>query len=109
MQLSRRQRIWLKFLQRFKDKSPTAFDLFSTSPFSVFLPAVVVAIALSVLAALEILNVHTALFAIGMVAGAFLRDIGRFRFNAHMWPIVNEITNWQAVDELLSADSKSSE
>lgn len=43
---------------------------------------------------------------IGLAAGAFLRDIGRFRVLVRIWPVYQEIINWQRVKELLEADEK---
>jgi hypothetical protein len=38
---------------------------------------------------------------IGLCAGAFLRDIGRLQVSYRTWPVVEEITNWEKVKELL--------
>ena len=42
-------------------------------------------------------------FCVGMCAGAFLRDIGRFRILIHVWPVNSEITNWERAEELIQA------
>lgn len=38
---------------------------------------------------------------IGMMGGAFLRDIGRFRVLLKVWPAHEEVTNWARVKEVL--------
>ena len=38
---------------------------------------------------------------IGMCAGAFLRDIGRFRVLFHVWPVHDEVTDWARVKEMI--------
>src|SRR5687767_3610836 len=45
--------------------------------------------------------------AVGICAGALLRDIERLQVSYRTWPVVEEITNWQKVTELLEAYDKS--
>ena len=40
-------------------------------------------------------------FTIGMCAGAFLRDIGRFRVLFRTWPVLREVISWERVRELI--------
>ncbi|MEZ5942119.1 MAG: hypothetical protein R3C18_12065 [Planctomycetaceae bacterium] len=37
----------------------------------------------------------------GACAGAFLRDIGRIQQSYRVWPVVEEITKWDRVEELM--------
>lgn len=43
---------------------------------------------------------------IGMILGAFFRDIGRYRAIVRVWPVYREIINWQRVSELLDPSEK---
>jgi len=38
---------------------------------------------------------------VGMCAGAFLRDIGRFQVLFRTWPVLQEIISWERVRELI--------
>ncbi|QDT56713.1 hypothetical protein Pan44_47700 [Caulifigura coniformis] len=40
-------------------------------------------------------------FAIGIGVGGVLRDIGYFRRSKRIWSVVDAITDWQKVDELV--------
>jgi hypothetical protein len=41
---------------------------------------------------------------VGLIAGAFARDIGRFRGVVSVWPVYKEIINWQRVSDLLDSN-----
>jgi hypothetical protein len=43
---------------------------------------------------------------IGLVGGAFARDLGRYRGVVRVWPAYQEIINWQRVSELLEPGEK---
>jgi hypothetical protein len=40
---------------------------------------------------------------IGLCAGAFFRDIGRLLQSYRTWPLVEEVMNWQRVEELVQS------
>lgn len=63
---------------------------------------------LMTLAAAEILSIPFVMFIIGMGAGAFLRDIARFRMTTQIWPVFQYIVDWEKVDQLLAADKAGS-
>lgn len=39
---------------------------------------------------------------IGMMGGAFLRDIGRYRVLLKVWPAHDEVTDWERVRQVLN-------
>ncbi len=43
---------------------------------------------------------------VGLATGALVRDIGRFRALARLWPLYREITDWKRVADLLEPDSE---
>lgn len=45
-------------------------------------------------------------WAVGMGMGAFLRDIGRYRDTGRVWPLYQEIINWEKVSGLMEANQK---
>jgi hypothetical protein len=46
-------------------------------------------------------------FAIGMLAGAILRDIGFLRRLKRNWPFTEKVVNWNRVDEIAGKDESS--
>lgn len=42
---------------------------------------------------------------IGLFLGAALRDIGHFRMVRRIWPMVDRITDWQKVDDLIDFEA----
>jgi hypothetical protein len=43
---------------------------------------------------------------LGIVVGAFFRDIGRYRGVVRVWPVYREIINWQRVSELIDSSER---
>ncbi len=43
---------------------------------------------------------------VGMCAGAFLRDIGRFQVLFRTWPVLREVISWERVRELIQTHDK---
>jgi len=39
----------------------------------------------------------------GLCAGAFIRDLGRLIQSYRVWPVFEEVTNWQRVEELIQS------
>ncbi|MCA8991266.1 MAG: hypothetical protein KDA88_04770 [Planctomycetaceae bacterium] len=48
-------------------------------------------------------------FLTGACAGAFLRDVGRIQQSYRVWPMVEEITKWDRVEELMRESDESVE
>ena len=104
MKMTKLQRKTLQFFDLFRSETPTVgrqlrFNWFAWIP-------------LLIIALLGLLLLFTPGFEcggwlwIGLVAGAFFRDIGRFRGLVRVWPVYREIINWQRVKELLETDNK---
>lgn len=45
---------------------------------------------------------------VGMCLGAFLRDLGRLLQSRRLWPMVEQITDWQRVEQLVQANAAAS-
>lgn len=43
------------------------------------------------------------LLVVGLMAGAFFRDIGYFRVTIRVWPILDRVVDWKRVHELVGA------
>ncbi|MDQ2807720.1 MAG: hypothetical protein M3Z04_12560 [Chloroflexota bacterium] len=43
---------------------------------------------------------------IGLVSGAAARDLGYARIAVRVWPVLNQVLDWQKIDALLAATSK---
>ena len=48
----------------------------------------------------------TACLLVGLCIGAFLRDIGHFQGAYRMWPVTQQITDWNRVTELIESHEK---
>ena len=106
MQLSSRQRKWLKLNKRFEDDPPTTLKLISLSGVALVAPAMACAMGVAIAAALEIVDMHFVMFIAGMALGAFARDCGRLRLVSHLWPVVHHVMDWHKVNELLTEDAQ---
>lgn len=41
----------------------------------------------------------------GMCLGAFLRDVGRLLQSRRLWPLVEDITDWRRVEQLIETEA----
>jgi hypothetical protein len=104
MKLTRLQRKTLQYFHAFRSESPTVGRQLSFN-WVAWLPLLVVAVlGCIVLLAPGFENVGW--LWIGLVVGAFFRDIGRYRGIVRVWPVYQEIINWQRVSELLESSEK---
>ena len=46
-----------------------------------------------------------AMFGIGLVLGALIRDIGWFRAIKQMWPFTSEVTDWAKVEAIAAGEA----
>ena len=106
MQLSSRQRKWLKLNKRFEDDPPTTPKLISLSAVALVAPAMVCAMCIAIAAALEVVDMYFVMFIAGIALGAFVRDCGRLRLVSHLWPVVHHVMDWHKVNELLAEDAQ---
>jgi hypothetical protein len=104
MKLTKYQKKTLRFFYSFQTEPPTVvrqlrFNWFACLPLLIF---AVLGWMLVLIPGFE----NAGVLLIGVCAGAFFRDIGRFRALVCVWPIYKEIINWQRVSELLESNEK---
>jgi hypothetical protein len=97
MVLTKRERKALAFYDAHRNQPPTFGD-FVPKLILYFLINTAFAVVVYILLVDEIPGVVW--FFVGMLAGAFLRDIRRLVFTLQLWPFTAEITDWQKVEEL---------
>ncbi len=104
MKLTKLQRKTLEFFHSFRTAPPTIGRQLRFNWFA-WLPLLIIAV-LGVIVLLTPGLANAGWLWLGLVVGAFLRDIGRFRQLVRVWPIYKEIINWQRVSELLELNKK---
>jgi hypothetical protein len=69
------------------------------------IPRFAVLIAIAILAAIFLSDSKPVWFAVGMIAGSVLRQIGTCMQSLRMVPALFQVIDWNKVDELLADES----
>jgi hypothetical protein len=104
MKLTKLQKKTLQFFHSCRSEPPTVGRQLSFNWFAWLLLLIIAALGCVVLLTPGFANAGW--LWIGLVAGAFGRDIGRYRGIVRVWPVYREIINWQKVSELLESSEK---
>ena len=99
MKLTKIQLAWLRQYEKFRAGSPTVSGIIRACWLSwLFL---LCGAAFGFLVTNEVGSPAVGWLVIGMCAGAFLRDIGRFQVLFRTWPVLREVISWERVRELI--------
>lgn len=101
MPLTPIQRNTLKFYQGYRDKPPTLWSLWEQASRSHAILFILVSLG-SIFLYLDV-SPAAGCFLAGLGVGAILRDVGRFRAIASVWPALTMILDWKKVDDLLES------
>jgi hypothetical protein len=101
MVLTKRERKALAFYSAHRHRPPT-FGEFVPKLILYFL--IYAAFAVVVYALLVDEMPEVVCFFLGMLVGAYLRDIRRFVFTLQLWPFTASITDWQKVEEFAARE-----
>jgi hypothetical protein len=104
MKLTKLQKKTLQFFNLFRTEPPTIGRQLRFNWFA-WLPLLIIAV-LGCVVLLTPGFENAGWLWIGLVVGAFFRDIGRFRGLVRVWPVYKEIINWQRISELLESNEK---
>ena len=104
MKLTKLQKKTLQFFNLFRAEPPTIVGQLRFNWFA-WLPLLIIAV-LGCVVLLTPGFENAGWLWIGLVVGAFFRDIGRFRGLVRVWPVYKEIINWQRISELLESNEK---
>ena len=106
MKLTPKQQRQLEILRRFKDDPPTIGKYFRIN-WKIYLAFFVVGF-IGVGYGCWIGWHWFSALVFGMVVAATLRDLGWYRQIVRNWPLTDEVTNWNRVDELLDEQNAES-
>ena len=98
MQLTGPQRRTLQFYLQHENKLPTWAWFFRRFSRTLVLWTTVGAIGSTV--CVQVGVAFLALFLVGMLVGAALREIRQFHFGRQCWPVVAAIVNWERAQKL---------
>ncbi len=104
MSLTPLLRSTLRYYQGYRDKPPTLWSLWEQSSKNHAILFMVVSLG-SIYLYLDVSRA-VGLFFAGIGVGAILRDIGRFRAFARIWPVLAQILDWKKIDDLLDDREK---
>ena len=100
MPLTPLQRKFLVNHQLFRDQPPTVWRQWALASRSHAILFIIFSLG-SIFLYLEVAP-SAGYFYAGIGIGAVLRDIGRFRAVARIWPALSQVLNWQLIDDLLA-------
>lgn len=106
MELTPLQRKALRGSLYFRAKKPTLGRLFWKS-WRLYLTLVVAFILFAVVVEkLTSFKFYYTCFALGLLWGVLIRDIGSYRKFLNLWPVLSKVLNWNEVDALLKENPK---
>jgi len=104
MTLTALQKRCLESYLYLRGKPPTFWQVLSFRPRG-WIPLLVCAIASVLCFAVDS---YVGMFFVGLTTGAFLRIMAQVRLNVGVWPVVEQVTDWDKVDEALREDAQPS-
>ncbi|MBS0204330.1 MAG: hypothetical protein JSS49_15610 [Planctomycetes bacterium] len=102
MQLSPAQRKNLSIWRAFHDEPPTVAELIRLNVRRILILSICFVGPSAI--AISDRSYSVAAMGLGMFLGILLRDFGAFRATVHFWPALNDVVDWNRLDELLDKE-----
>jgi len=102
MRLPELHRKLLENYNHFHDRPPSIRELMSMSVINHIALLMIFGAFVSISLAFDETYFATGL--VGVILGAFGRDLGWYRRTVQLWPLQNVILDWNKIDEILTVD-----